>query len=528
MAKNDSKSDLNSIPANQGLMQIDTHEAMEEIAIAILRSAYHYTSPENPTLSADQLALNEKIKKSYSEFTNGATWVDDQRKVLSTLLLGAPGQGKTTAFKQAAKKVAKSLGLRYLENPKDETNVTKNDFVFTSLEFSAENSKMELGGIPAKSTIHGREVMTRLKQWRLESLSVAGAGLLLLDDFPNASPNIQNLGLSLTDEKRYQGLNLSNVYIGLTGNMGALDGTHTTRLSTALRGRCEIYYTQDKVANFIQRGKAEYADELGDVGVLSFLGRFEQKFSALPQSRESGGFVSPRTWENFIIEARRIVQDNGGRGAGELKGLGRIMRKAGSLLGLEVGSDFGTFLHSMMTSAEPLARDIIVNGVTDQARLEKAYKDGFSADSQQFGYQFSVALADYASIAIAKIVNEKHPVVKGEKSTFSYTPKKDPAMDEAITEVVRRLAVGLNHVDENFLGFSVDNFKSGVAFKSPALADGVSVSGASINTDLKTLVVQTMQSVKGYNKNKLNIIVEAITDSDKFGNSAPGRVRQSR
>lgn len=526
MTKKD-KNDLKSIPANQGLMEIDTHEAMEEISIAILRSTYRYPSAENPVLTADELEMNEKVKKAYKEFTKNE-WIDDNRKVLSTLLLGAPGQGKTTAFKQAAKKVAKALGLRYLENPKDETEVSKNDFVFTSLEFSAENSKMELGGIPAKSHIHGRDVMTRLKQWRLESLSAAGAGLLLLDDFPNASPNIQNLGLSLTDEKRYQGLNLSNVYIGLTGNMGAIDGTHTTRLSTALRGRCETYYTQDKVANFISRGKVEYNDEIGDVGVLAYLNRFEHNFSTLPQSRESGGFSSPRTWDNFIVELRRIVMDNGGRGRGELAGLGRIRRKAGSLLGLEIGSDFATFLHSMMTSAEPLARSIIIDGVADEARLKKAYSDGFSADAQQFGYQFAVALADYASIEIAKLVNKEYPVAKGEKSKYSYAEGDNKKMDEGISEVVKRLAVGLNHVDENFLGFSLDHFKSGLAFKAPALADGISVSGDSINTNLKTMIVKNMQTVKGYNSQKMNVIVNAITDSDKFGSSAPSRSRQSR
>lgn len=523
----DKNNSLNSIPKSQGLVEIDTNEAMEEISIAILRSAYRMPDAENPVLTDEEVKMNNKIKKAYKEMTN-SEWLEEDRKILSTLLLGAPGQGKTTAFKQAAKSVAKLLGLRYLENPKDQTEVSKDDFVFTSLEFSAENSKMELGGIPAKSTIHGEEVMTRLTQWRLKSLSHAGAGLLLLDDFPNASANIQNLGLSLTDEKRYQGLNLSNVYIGLTGNLGALDGTHTTRLSTALRGRVEIYYTQDKVNNFIKRAKVEYNDELGDVGVLSFLNRFEQHFSALPQTRESGGFVSPRTWENFLIEARRIVQDNGGRGRGEMAGLARIKRKASAILGLEVGSAYGTFLHSLMTSAEPLARQIIITGETDEARLKKAYNDGFSADAQQFGYQFAVALADYASLAVAKVVNAKHPVKEDEKSNFSYKIGQDPEMDKELQEIVKRLSVGLNYVDENFLGFSVDHFKSNVAFKSPALADGVSISGASVNTDFKSMFVKTMNGVKGYNQQKLSIVIDAITDTDKFGSNNPGRSRQGR
>ena len=227
------------IAKNLDLVEIDTEIAINEIKLDILRTFY----TENPANDFEK-ERNEKVKKAYLEWT-GSDYEHDNMKILSILLLGSPGQGKTTAFKEAAKQVAAGLNLTYVENPSDDFKITRDCFMFVSQEFSAENSKVDLGGIPSKVEEDGIEYMTKLVNKRLAKAKSAGGSLLLLDDFPNASANIQNIGLSVTDEKRFQGLNLDGVYIGLTGNLGAVDGTHTAQLSTALRGRCKnILYTR--------------------------------------------------------------------------------------------------------------------------------------------------------------------------------------------------------------------------------------------------------------------------------------------
>lgn len=66
------------------------------------------------------------------------------KKVKSVLLLGPPGQGKTTSFKAAAEKVAAGLGLEFVLNPDDDFVATKDHFMFVSHECSGENLQLVL------------------------------------------------------------------------------------------------------------------------------------------------------------------------------------------------------------------------------------------------------------------------------------------------------------------------------------------------------------------------------------------------
>lgn len=540
MSKNKANTNISELAKSQGLMAVDTNEIIDELAISILRSMYRYEDQmpaapdsfviiegkpgqgtvreEKPSdvLSQersdwakevkDQEAMNAKIESAYKEWT-GQNWREDREKVLSTFLIGPPGHGKTTAFKQASRKVASALGLIYLENPTEEVRVTKEHFLFTSLEFSAENSKMELGGIPAKKTVDGVEYMARLTQYRLATLKNASGGLLLLDDFSNASQNIQNLGLSLTDEKRYQGLNLQGIYIGLTGNMGALDGTNTSRVSSALRGRCEIYFTQDKLANFTHRARLKYRDDLGDAGFIGFLNKNEDYFAVVPDPKQSGGYPAPRTLDHAIGEVRRLVYDNGGRGTGELKAMDKIIRKVSAIIGMDAGHQYGIYLTSLMNSADPLARKIIFEGKLDEKSLQQAYDNGFSANSQYFGYQYALALAEYAVNRIAK--NEENE-----------------SDDKVLEETCKRFMSGLIPLEGANLGFAVDNFKLGLALKREDWSKA-STNERSLNTDIKTKICQAFTKVPGFSKDLQQTVVDAITDADKYEATSSYRQRRS-
>lgn len=543
------KNSLDNLAASLGLEEINTHEAANNMAFAMLRAIYRNPEPSDKPLESfkkmsefkdrseykaslkdydlsipaeraeslelsellqlqerlDRIALNKKIEAVYKEWTNGAEWVQDNDKVLSTLLLGAPGQGKTTAFKQSAQKVANALGLRFLLNPDETVIISRNDFVFTTQEFSAENSKMELSGLPAKTTVQDEEVMTRLIQWRLAALKKAGAGLLLLDDFPNASPNIQNLGLSLTDEKRYQGLDLSNVYIGLTGNLGALDGTHTTKLSSALRGRCEIYYTRDTLKNFVARSRVKFNDEIADVGILGFLEKYENHFASLPNARESGGFTSPRTWEHFIVEARRAIRDAGGRQNG-MKALPTIVRKARALLGPAVGNELNTYLNSLMNSADPIARQAIYEGKLDETELSRRFKNGFSSEEQHFAYQYSLALSDYAVNRISK----------------------EPTNEKVFQEVISNFGKGIIPMDQSSLGFAMDSLKNNLALRIPTLSSASGNNDRVLTMPVKSKICEYISKTPGFTEQHKETMIDAITNADKYESTNSHRSRRSK
>lgn len=521
-----------------GLHQVNTEVAIDEIAFDLLFTLYKNNPrdqeeqlrdferflPENLSakdkekelkkwLEFTDVGMNKKIEKTFELWTNGAQWMDTGDKVKSVMLLGPPGQGKTTAFKEAARKVSAALGLTFKLNPGDHEPISPSDFMFVSMEFSGENQITTLGGIPARTTdpITGIDYMTRLVNKRLALACTAGGALVLLDDFPNAAPSVQNVGLSLTDEKRFQGLSLDHVYIGLTGNLGSLDGTHTTRLSTALRGRCKIYYTEDELPNWVNRIQQKYRDALGDCGIVGFLQREPQYFFEMPSTRQQGGFASPRTWDNFVQEARRAVMKNGGPGKGEHRAIGEIQRLASSLLGLEVGMRVHSYYNSLMLGADPIARRTIMDGHFDEAAFKDKFKDGYSGDSQFFAYQFVIALADYA---VQELVSSKNY-------------KLDLTSNPKLRQVVERFANGALAVGDDAFSFAIDHFKGKLANQVDEWSHTLQKvdNRRSLTTDVKKLFARIISESKEFTMEKRTVMIDALSDADKFSQSSRRRPR---
>lgn len=504
---------IEGVAASLGLEAVDTGDAIREVYFSILRSTYRYfnedelqTIKELQAKKAEELTeadkeklnehnarvgINKKIEAAFKNATGGQDWIEDRAKILSTMLVGPPGHGKTTVFKVAAKKAAEDLGMRFLINPTEDINIGLNDFVFTSLEFSGENSKMELSGLPMKGNVQGHEAMTHLNNWRLGCLPMAGAGLLLLDDFTNATSNIQNIGLSITDEKRYQGLNLKNVTVGLTGNLGAaLDGTNTSNASTALGSRVKTSFIRDNLKDFTIRTQNQYQDELGDLGLLGFLNNNEQLFAQLPDARTKGGFPCPRAWDNFILDVRRLVQEVGGR-EHAMNALTRIATSAGQLLGQEVKQGVRTYIHAMLTSADPLARKVIFEGDVDIKELEKRYNTGFSAEEQHFAFQYTQSMAQYA---VTRIVNEKGDMTK------------------AVTNFVE----GISIIDSTSLAAAIDTFANNLAMRVPQYSTANTNGTRSLTLEAKKEIAGIMSKTKKIDAERAEVITQALSNADKY------------
>lgn len=505
MASKTEKRDAQSVAKGLGLEEIDTEIAVRNVAHDILLTL-HRTSSK---------AKQAKIEQLYKEWYPHGIFHDDGAGINSVCLIGPPGQGKTTAFKVAAKEVAKGLGMRYLENGdidkilEEEGKITDNDFVFVSQETAGVVSSLEWAGLPT-SKIQGkdkqgndRKVMGRLYSSRLQAIADAGAGLLLLDDFLNASPSIQNVGLSLTEEKRYGDLSLANAYIGLTGNMGSIDGTNTSKMSSALRNRCQVYFTQDKLQNFVKRVQTDprYRDEVGDAGVCGFLERHSQYFASMPDPKQMGGYNTPRSWDKFIAEARRVIYANGGR-QHAVRGLTDIRRKASSLLGAEVSHQYTTYLRSMMDMADPLARQVIMEGKLDRDSLQKKFKEGYSANEQHFAYQYALALADYAAMKITK--------------------------DEGkLKEAVTRFALGITALDGSSFTFGMNNFKSKLANQIETLSEKSADGNRELTTKVKVEIAKLVADHPQCTKEQIRDMVDALSNTDKLGGMSARRQRRS-
>ena len=486
-----------------GLEELDTEIAIGYIANDILTTMHRTASKP----------MQVKIEKLFQEWNPHGIFHDDLLPINSTLLIGPPGQGKTTAFKVASKMVANGLGMQYLENGaiddalEKHGKITENDFVFVSQETAGVVSSLEWAGLPTAKLQKGadgkpdRKVMGRLHSQRLEALADAGGGCLLLDDFMNASPSIQNVGLSLTEEKRYGDLSLAKTYVGVTGNMGSIDGTNTSKTSSALRNRLKIFFTQDRLTNFVKRIQTDpkYRDEVGDVAVCGFLERNNQYFASMPDPKMMGGYNTPRSWDKFIAEARRIVYANGGR-AGGPRALPDLRRVASALLGHEVAHQFTTYLRAMMDHADPLARQVIMEGKLDQDTLKKKFKDGYSASEQHFAYQYALALAEWTAVKISKD--------KGD-----------------LREAVTRFALGITALDGSSFTFGINAFKAKLANQLENLSEKQADGTRELTQKTKIEIAKIISEHPQCNKDQVRNMIDALSNSDKLSSLTARRSR---
>ncbi|MEM7080930.1 MAG: hypothetical protein AAF513_20110, partial [Pseudomonadota bacterium] len=277
-------------------------------------------------------------------------------------------------------------------------------------ELSGQVSAVDFGGIPnvrTFSTPQGDEqpFMTKLANKRLAALQHAGAAVLLLDDFSNAAPNIQNVALSILTENRFQGLALGNTLVGATGNLGTSDGTHVSATSNAIVTRVANFLVIDTLDHWIARTQAEFADEVGDAGVAGFLRRYPDFFHTPKRSRDGVPYPCPRSWSLFVPKLREVLfayrQTNQVDAQAPFP-FDELEFEAAGFLGLEVANKLASYYLSFMQLSDPLAAQLVAVGEWSEEGLSsfrKHYARGYAATAQQFGYQFMTALADYAAKA---------------------------------------------------------------------------------------------------------------------------------
>lgn len=395
-AQTESGDKTRDLAAITGLVEVDTEKAIAGICRDILLTAYRHGSSD----------VQEAAARVYKQWY-GVEPHADRFHIRPYGLFGPPGHGKTTAFREAAKKCATAMGMEYVENTELlSTKITKKHFGFVMQETAGVQSSIEWAGMPAKEDDpddpNGAKRMARVYSAQLLQLKKCGAGVLVMDDLLNAVPAIQNVALALTEEKRFGTLDMSSITMGITGNLGALDGTHTMRISTALRGRVKPFMVRDTPKNWIARTQRDFNDDLSDVGIVGFMTCHENDFSELPDPRHSGGFACPRNWTALGVELRNIIASAGGR-ANMASALTDISLACRSIVGPTKGLIAATYYHSLAQSAEPLARAVIMDDVFDEKEIGKRYNSGFSSNQTHFGYQYASSLSDWA---VQKVITD--------------------------------------------------------------------------------------------------------------------------
>lgn len=443
----------------------------------------------------------------------GVELIDEMtsHSVVPTYLHGPPGHGKTSVFKSAAAEVAEMLGLRLVINPGDDYVVDGKELLFVSLEMSGEVSSMTVGGMPAKEIYKAHDgseqaYMTKLTNKRLAMLKHAACGVFLLDDFANASEPVQNTGLSIAEEGRFQGMDLGpRTLAGITGNLGTLDGTHTAKSSSAMNSRAKHYHVEDVVEKFAERALAKYNDDLADGGVLGFLQSRPDMFKKLPP-KDRGPFATPRAWEKMISEMRMflymnrfdsVMEDDDSRAALGLTT--ELQHLVTATVGREVATEMAAYYYSMMTRANVLAREQIEHGRLSEKSekiMEKKFSGGLSAGDADFASQFVFALADEAVNKLMKCQDD----------------------DEAFDETVVAMFDGMCRMPNNAFALGTHRFAKRLTQRAKG-TDMVVSSGSKGQLYLASAVKQRLFDrlmEMDVGEKREDVFRDAITDLDTF------------
>lgn len=343
-----------------------------------------------------QKNINKKIKETYKKWT-GKEFNPNIKgdKLTYFMLIGPPGHGKTTVFRQSAKLVSSELGLVYKENPTVNDVVDINSFVLYVNNLAGEVSKIGTAGLPAKvKDEEGNEYTGLLPSYAMSALTKAGAGALLLDDLANASSFIQNIALPLTNENSFNELKLDGVYVGITANMGALDSTNTSNISSALRNRVKVVFTKDDINDFILRARenANYFDDIGDFFITDFIENkkddqdyLNHLFYTLPPKNEMGGFSNPRSLDATIKEIRRLIYDQNGFNDNNQE---LVKLTLMSTLGKKVGSDLYDYISDVHLSIAPMIDKFFKEGIFDKNTFELKVENNLDPETKIFEYKF--------------------------------------------------------------------------------------------------------------------------------------------
>lgn len=196
----------------------------------------------NPIEAHRAIELMEKVRSVSSRNPGGSFDDADSMRTASTLVFEKPEDDNVSVFQVAARRVAQDLGLNYREAPSSDADaITRNDFVFMRQDTDDVIASMESS---VSSSMQGKAHTSIF-----DSLRSAGGGVLLFTDFLEQPGYTQNVGLSLMEEGRFRGTDLTNTCMGVTAKMGALKTAEGRNpyLPVALRNRLKIVAVSDSL-----------------------------------------------------------------------------------------------------------------------------------------------------------------------------------------------------------------------------------------------------------------------------------------
>lgn len=485
-----------------------------KVKIAELEEYNNNVKEMAEAITENNIRINQKVAEIYKEWYNVPfdKKLKTQSKQKPLFLMGPPGQGKTASYIAAAKVVCAAMELNLVEHVSDNYQPKLNDFLMVIQECAGANSDVTFGGLPKAEEItlpsgEKRSVLKSVLNYRFTVFDLTAGGVFLLDDAANAPGVIQNILLPIAQFGSFRGLKINNALFGFTGNLGALDGTHTSEQSSALTTRVWPIFTTDTLTDYLARTSDIYNDTLGTVGYNAYLTmKGDRNFAALPRTGSKSGFKCSRTHEDFTKQIRSFVYRCGGLGHEE-KALADIQSAAVGAFGEMEGTEIYAYYDSYTRGAAPLARKFIIEKQSDQKQeFDEKYKGGSDPKSMSFAYQFASACADYAVSQIASSQNKEKQLI----------------------ETLKHYGQSVLRLNDSEFSFALDYFKNTLSAAVPEFAYQAK-DGKELQNNIRETIAEQIHALDSCSDSKRKVLIKVITDFHTLeGNKVVGEKKAGR
>lgn len=375
----------------------------------------------------------------------------DGDRIAAFYFEGPSGHGKTSGFEAAAKEFCKLMELNFVM-PREGQEVGERDFVYNVISVGGATHKMDFDGMIAREKDSaGKNYMTHVPGWKMLKAASAAYAMILYDDFPTSSHQVQHGLLDMSLEGSNSSINFnkdggrakagsSSVFVGFCGNIGTKDGNKVQQITAATANRIWRAHVEDTPTDWANRTIRTFNDTIGDAHMSAFVRAHEDFFSLPPTDGAKGQFPSPRSLTTATSYLRRRWHEAVSKGGsfGENKEshavVSRMQRGLEGFLGKETAQRIAAFYTALITSAEPLAEKAIMKGEVDVEEIRKRMNDGNDTRGLDFAYSFASSLAQKLTIRVADI----YPSEPGGKKSRGKADQKQE-FNKALTNFGRAL-----------------------------------------------------------------------------------------
>lgn len=332
-------------------------------------------------------------------------------------MIGPPGHGKSSAYRDAAVVASKLLKLQFIECnfesiPRD-IQVSPNTFFYSNMYMAGKQSPAAVTGMQVPDKDVGALVTMLPEAYGLASK--AGASMVVFEDITAAPPQVQT-ALHMMFDDHVPSKVLRKVYFGYTGNLGKLDKTAASDLMSSLSTRVELHYCQTKAIEYqkyIDSNPKYNGGPMADAFISGFMEmQGETLFDPINTigNQLNKKYCAPRTMDQFITSTRQelsryLKQPGGPTPASRSQMVNMVQLLAQNTVGRNKSTQLQAYYNSVLGDAYPVVQEVLSSGAISAdtiARCEAIYSNGLTPEAHSFRHALMETGSKFLGAKFAK------------------------------------------------------------------------------------------------------------------------------